>query len=220
MRYVGPRHFHIDNDPSPIEVWQPDRSLEGQTVVIVGGGPSHATLDLDLLSRHRFIAVNSGCRKVRPVATGADMLYFTDNAWAENRPDIVSDWPGLVVTTNSRAKRRLGPAIHYIDPLTLPVAMGVIPDHAQASSGHIAAVLAVLMGAASLVLVGFECRAVDGRTHGHDDYQQHDLAAFTERFLPGWRALAKVFAARGVDVRNASPGSAIDVFPFVAANGW
>jgi len=62
MRYVGPRHFHIDTPPFVPVPWQPDSSFQGQTVVIVGGGPSHAALDLNVLKGIRFIAVNSACR--------------------------------------------------------------------------------------------------------------------------------------------------------------
>lgn len=214
MRYVGPRHFHIDTPPFVPVPWSPDNSFQGQTVVIVGGGPSHAALDLNVLKGIRFIVVNSACRKVRPVATADDFLIFTDNAWAENRPELVTTWPGPVVTANSRAKARLGDKVRYLDVTALTQAMGVMSDHAQASSGHIAACLAVVMGAVKLVLVGFECRAINGRTHGHDDYKQHDLAAFDERFIPGWRRLAEVFAERKVEVVNASPGSALDMFSF------
>lgn len=215
MRYVAPRHIVIDGAPAPTPHWTPDRSLAGETVVLIGGGPSLAALDLAVLAGHRFVAINSGCRKVRPVATAADPLYFTDNAWNENRPELARHWPGPVVTSNRNAKMRLGAAVRYIDVLALTRAMGVMSDRVQASSGHIAACLIAEMGAARIVLVGFECRLVNGRSHGHADYSHEDAAAFEERFLPGWRALAPAFAERGVDVLNATPGSAITDFPMV-----
>lgn len=215
MRYVGPRHIVIDDMPVIPEVWQPDKSFEGLPVVLVGGGPSHADIDLATLSRHRFIAINSACRKVRPAASKDDILYFTDNAWNENRPTLAAEWPGLVVTCNRRAKIRNGDAVRYIDVLALTAIMGTLPDHSQASSGHIAACLAAVMGAAKLILVGFECREINGRTHGHDDYRQQDVSTYSERFLPGWKALSAVFARMGVEVVNATPESAIKDFPFV-----
>jgi hypothetical protein len=217
MRYVGPRHIVIDGDPVIPDVWKPDRSFEGLTVVLIGGGPSHADIDLGVLKGHRFIAINSGCRKVRPVATEGDILYFTDNAWNENRPELAADWPGLLVTTNRNAAIRAiceGKPLRYVDVLALTAAIGALPDHVQASSGHIAACLAALMGASRIVLTGFECQVVNGRTHGHGDYSQHDLAAFDERFLPGWRVLARAFQRMGVDVVNATPQSAVTEFRF------
>lgn len=213
MRYVGERRIVIDDAPTPCPLWLPDRSFEGQSVVIVGGGPSHGRMDIEALRGHSFIVANSGCRKVRPVATASDILYFSDNSWAENRPAPIADWPGVVVTSNRNAKARLGDRVRYIDITALTERMRCAPDHVQASSGHTAACLAVDMGASRLVLIGFEARSIDGRTHGHGDYSQHDLAAFDERFVPGWEGLAPRFAELGVEVLNATPASAVTCFP-------
>ncbi|MCA0032749.1 hypothetical protein [Mesorhizobium sp. B263B2A] len=192
--------------------WQPDRSLEGQTVVLIGGGPSHAAIDLALLKGHRFAAINSGCRKVRPIATDKDILYFTDNSWCEQHIDLIEDWPGPVICANRHSKGRLGDRVRYIDVNALASRIGGFAEHAQASSGHIMTCLVQDMGGARAILSGFECRAVDGRTHGHEDYNGlHDMPVFEGQFLPGWRGLAKVLT---IDVVNATPGSAIDCFPF------
>jgi hypothetical protein len=215
MRHVGTRHFHIDDKPAMPEHWEPDRSFNGLTVVLVGGGPSFAAMDLTVLKGHRFIAINSSCRRVRPIATTDDMLYFTDNSWNENRPHYAAGWPGPVVTSNRHAKIRMGSAVRWIDMFKMTAEFGVRPDYLQASSGHIAAGLAAVMGAAKIVLIGFECQAVEGRTHGHDEYSQHDVGVYVERFLPGWRSLAGVFKRMGVEVINATPNSAVQEFPFL-----
>lgn len=214
MRYVGPRHIVMDDNPTPVPFWHPDRSFDGMTVTLIGGGPSHAAADLDQLRGHRFIAVNSSCRKVRPIATPDDPLYFSDNSWNVNRPDLAADWPGPVITCNRHTKARLGDTVRRLDVMEITERFGAMVDHVQASSGHIAACLAALMGARRIVLLGFECQAVDGRTHGHNDYHQlDDLPTFTERFIPGWRGLAPVFLRMGVEVVNASPQSAVQCFP-------
>lgn len=215
MRYVAERHIVIDNQPTPVPFWAYDRRYAGLAVVIVGGGPSHAAVDLDLLRGHCLIAINSACRKVWPIATEHDMLIFSDNSWAENHPALPAGWPGPVVTSNRNTKARLGDAVLRLDITALTEAIGVAPDFVQASTGHTAACLATEMGASRLVLIGFECRMIDGRSHGHADYLDHDAAHYAERFLPGWRALAPALAARGVEVLNATPDSAITDFPFV-----
>lgn len=216
MRYVGPRQIVIDDAPAPVPFWPPDRSFAEMTVTIVGGGPSHAEIDLDVLAGHRFIAVNSSCRKVRAIATEADPLYFSDNSWSEHWPDLIADWPGPVITSNRNSKARLGDAVRRLDINAIVARLGAFPDHVFASSGHGAACLAAVMGAMWIVLIGFEGQAIDGRTHGHDDYWQTDLDAYPERFVPGWRGLAPVFAHHQVTVLNATPRSAITDFPFVA----
>jgi hypothetical protein len=215
MRYTGPREIVIDGIPAPVPFWPPDRSFAGLVVVLVGGGPSLADLDLALLSGHRFIAINSGCRKVRPIATAGDPLYFSDNSWNANRPELAAGWPGPVITCNRNTKARLGEAVRRIDTGALVAHMGVMPDHAGASSGHVAACLAAVMGASRIVLVGFDGRFVDGSSHGHDDYREQDAAVYAERFVPAWAALAPAFARLGVDLLNATPGSAIRDFPAV-----
>lgn len=195
--------------------WQPDRSLEGKTVVLVGGGPSHAAIDLAVLMGHRFAAINSSCRKVRPIATKDDILYFTDNSWSENHPDLIDSWPGIVICANSHTKRRLGDRVRYVDVVELSKRIGVPSEISSASSGHTMTCLLQIMGAKRVFLVGFECQPVGGRTHGHDDYQTDDLAVFHGQFLPGWRGLAPAFARMGVEIINATPGSAIDAFPIM-----
>lgn len=215
MRYVGERHIVIDGQPAPAPLWEPKREFDGQTVVIVGGGPSHAAVDLDLLRGRRLIAVNSSCRRVCSIAAAEDLLYFSDNSWAERFLDLIGDWPGRVATCNRRAQAWLGPVVRRIDILGLTERIGVIPDHVQASSGHIAACLAAVMGARRIVLIGFEAQIVDGCSHGHADYTQQDILAYAERFQPGWQGLAPAFRRIGVEVLNATPGSAITCFPVV-----
>lgn len=214
MRYVGPRQIVIDDQPAPVPFWGWDRSFEGQAVAVIGGGPSHAMLDLDVLRGHRFIAVNSACRKVRPAATADDLLFFHDNSWAENRPELLTGWPGPVVTSNRNTKARLGEAVHRLNMSALTEGIAALPDYVGASSGHTAACLAAVMGARRVVLIGFECRADGMRTHGHNDYQMHDTGVFAEQFLPGWAGLAPAFERMGVELVNATPGSAITDFRF------
>lgn len=215
MRYVGPRHIVHDGTPLP-DYWEPDQSFQGETVAIIGGGPSLATFNLGLLKGHRFVATNSSCRRLAQIAAPDDILYFTDNSWAENRPELVDGWPGRAVTSNRNARIRIGSSVLWFDILELTTWAQTRPDYVQASSAHIAACLAARMGAARLVLIAMECREIGGRTHGHDDYRMQDLNPFTERFIPGWDALAAVFDRIGVAVVNATPGSAITAFPKAA----
>ena len=212
MRYDGhPRRIIIDDTPIP-DSWQPDRRFEGMAVAIIGSGPSLATFDLDHVKGHRFIAVNSSGWRMAKIATANDILYFTDNSWAEKRQDLLDLWPGVVVSGNRNARIRIGDTVLWLSPRELVEKVWVFPDHACASSSHIAATLAAVMGASRIVLVAMECKEIDGRTHGHDEYRTQDLSVYRDRFLPGWNGLVKVWDKYGVDVVNATPDSAIECY--------
>lgn len=210
MRYVGVRQIVIDGAPTETPHWAPTRDFAGQTVAVIGSGPSLRATPLGVLRGTRFIAVNSACVPMREYATADDVLYFTDNAWNENRPSLAANWPGVVITANRNVKARLGAAVRYIDVTALSTRMAVRADYSQASSSHIAACLACDMGAVRVLLVGMDCRAVDGATHGIDNYPTCDPLLFTNRFLPGWAGLVAAFERRGTEVVNVTPDSAID----------
>ena len=63
------------------------------------------------------------------------------------------------------------------------------------------------------MLLGFDARVVNGKSHCHDDYAMvwpSDL--YPERVLPMWSGWNQRMLAKGVKVLNASPGSAIEEF--------
>lgn len=146
------------------------------------------------------------------VATPQDALYFTDNSWSVKWRHRIEEWPGVVITANGPASKRKG--IRKIDAQLLTEHMQVTPDASMASSGHIAACMAALGGATKICLIGFDCRAVGGATHGHCDYPASGEFIFGNRYLPAWRVLAGAFERMGVDVVNCTPGSAIAAFRF------
>jgi len=214
MRYVGVRQIVIDGSPAETPHWAPTRDFAGMTVAVVGSGPSLRTTPVGALRGKRFIAVNSACVPLMGIATADDVLYFTDNAWNENRPELAAAWPGPVITANRNVKVRLGDAVRYIDVTALSTRMGVRADYSQASSSHIAACLACDMGAAKVLLVGMDCRSVSGESHGIDNYPKCDDSIFVNRFLPGWHGLDDAFVRRGTEVVNVTPGSAIECYRF------
>jgi hypothetical protein len=214
MRQIGPRQWVDDGTPWP-EPWQWDRGYEGQTVVILGNGPSLADFSPLDVAGHRLIAINSACEWVGPVADAGDMLFFHDNSWNENHPGHAQAWPGWIVTTNRYAAARLQPRARRLDATALTEAVRVHPDAVHASSGHTAAALAAAMGACRVVLLGFDGGHRAGRAQWHDFYREGDATVYAERFLPGWVDLIPGLARFGCQVVNATPGSSITAAPFL-----
>jgi hypothetical protein len=57
-------------------------------------------------------------------------------------------------------------------------------------------------------------RIVDGRSHHHDEYKS-EPDTFTGNFLPAFKGWNDAGLARGVQILNATPGSALTEFPMV-----
>lgn len=91
-----------------------------------------------------------------------------------------------------------------------PVGAGVVRD--GRSSGHKAVGLAIALSAKRIVLLGFDMRVVDGRSHFHDAYQARDPALYEQSFIPAFRGWNEQAKAAGVEVLNATPNSALEEF--------
>lgn len=175
-----------------------------KAVFILGGGPSFTKDIADQLTGKPSIVLNSTAR----IAPSATALYFADWGWFRDNRPITDNFRGMVLTSNRRAwqhgKRRM--------LLIGPPDISAVP----ATSGHHAVDIAAAMGAKRIVLVGFDCRTVNGRSHHHDDYRvQHDDRIYRDKIRPLWRGWGARMRARGIEVMNATPGSAIMEFPLV-----
>jgi hypothetical protein len=216
------------------EYWTPEPLFAGQTVFCLASGPSLTQEVADQVRGRATIVVNSSYL----LAPWASVLFFTDNGWYEKHPDVVAQWPGLVVTVSRRAKRELdNPANNRAEPRILrikmhgdptvphwppgmpktlgfpPVGSGLVKQ--GRNSGNTAVAVAVAMGAKRIALLGYDCQVVNGREHHHDDYTGgRDLTIYATAFqeaFSGWHAAG---LASGVEIVNCTHGSAIPEFPF------
>src|SRR5262245_64746309 len=84
---------------SPSPFWTVSQEWPGETVFIVGGGPSVLGQDLEALRGRRVIVINSSCFAM----PWADLLYFGDWRWwheAENQAAVAS-FAGRVVSNST-----------------------------------------------------------------------------------------------------------------------
>jgi hypothetical protein len=87
--------------------------------------------------------------------------------------------------------------------------------HYGSNSGFQAVNLALLMGAIRIVLVGFDMQAVDGRKHFFGDHCAGLRNTSNYRnFIQAFERAAKALPA-GLEILNATPGSALRCFPMV-----
>jgi len=191
----------------------------GETVFLLGGGPSlldslgeleDETYDIHKeIRKRRVVAINESIY----CALYADILFFRDIAWYFGNKEVVDAWNGVVVTSTAStfysSRVNVIKMKHSNDFL---VGCGTI--RYGRSSGHLALSLAINLGAKRCVLLGFDCRFVDGRSHFHSENNRTTALTYSSDFLPAWDGWGDAARRAGVEVVNATPGSAILEFQY------
>jgi hypothetical protein len=196
--------------------WRVEREWPGETVFVIGGGPSVLQHDLDLLRGRRVIVINSSVFAV----PWADFLYHGDWRWwneAENKAAIAS-FAGRVVTTSRMVSDSKVLTCRKTNPPGLALAHDSLMQKwtSLTAATNLAAHLVGPGG--TIVWLGADGRhAADGRTHHHKphrwpfkpgcyDKQHADLVTI----VPSLRTLR-------ISLFNASPGTAwADLAPVVS----
>ncbi len=192
--------------------------LRNKTVIILGGGPSlldviddiQRMLPLDI-SRYAIITINEAIY----LSLYADLLFFRDVSWFYNNKKIVEMWNGIIVSSTTcrfyPSKVRIVKTTHCNDFL-----LGGNTIMYGRSSGHLALSLAINLGAKRCVLLGYDCRIVDGRSHFHDKPSNAIGLTYSADFLPAWAGWGEAARRAGVEVINSTPNSAICEFPYTS----
>ncbi len=186
--------------------------------IVAASGPS-LTEDVAALCRgERVIAVNDAYR----LLPNADVLYACDAAWWDFHRSGPIGWCGERWTSHSLSPKNDKRAVaekwglQVIEGRDAP---GFSRDpaiiHYGSNSGYQALNLAILFGADPIVLVGFDMREVDGKSHffGRHKAPLRDNAQFGV-----WCSkFAKAAEKLGPSPRiiNATPGSALACFPMM-----
>lgn len=190
--------------------WSVPRQWQDETAFVIAGGPSVLSQNVEALRGRKVIVINSSCY----CAPWADYLFFMDARWwRENRAGCDA-FQGKLVTTA---------ATH--DPRALRLKKRV-PEHGFASdpsevTGRRSTVSLVLnalahMGVARIVLLGVDGRlGLGGRRNHHADHKwTHRPKTWVEQ-RNELREFVKPLRERGIEVVNASPGSALPFWPIV-----
>jgi hypothetical protein len=213
-------HVHIHKNMGVVNSARPalstikystiSKDFDGETVYIIGGGPSLKNFDFRSLAGSRTIAIN----KAILFNPQADVLYWTDvrfYTWYKNQID---NYKGLKFALKAGSQYsddvkvlKKGKA-HGIELDTQTLAHGN-------NSGYAAINLAYHLGAKRIILLGFDMGSDGSATHFHDGYPTKTAGdrIFHDKFLPGFKQLKSELKGTGVTVLNASPYSKLTVFP-------
>ena len=196
--------------------WSVSREWPGETVFIVGGGPSVLGVDLEALRGRRVIAINSSVYKL----PWADFLYFGDWRWwhePDNRA-AVANFRGRVVTVSrmcSEDKKVL------MCRSTKPPGLALERDSLMQKWTSLTAatnLAAHLVGpGGTIVWLGADGKsAADGRTWHHKPHRWSPKPERYDRHRADLATMVEPLRTMGITLWNASPGSAhADLWPII-----
>ena len=205
--------------------WTIEPLWRGETVVILGNGPSLAPSlsgAREILSGCKVLAINDALR----IAPWADAHYFCDPDWAEwsnrletgkTRAELLRDFAGHKFVLENKA---LWPRFPGCKPLRNygwnPAAnlVGIKPQpdglYTGRNSGYATIVLAAKAGASRILLLGFDMKP----GHWFGSYPRDaSPQGYDNVFLPAFPHLVKPLAKMNVQIFNCTPGSALRCFP-------
>jgi hypothetical protein len=182
------------------------------TVFLLGGGPtltaSLAELEVHLddkeVRKWRVFAINESMY----CAPFADLLFFRDTDWYLANKTAVGAWTAPVVTTAASQWYSSNVQVIKMKHCEDFLFGGDTIKYGR-SAGHIALSLAINLGAKKCVLLGYDCRLVDGKSNFHDKSSNSIAITYSEYFLPAWVGWGDAVERAGVEVVNATPDSAI-----------
>ena len=181
------------------------RLWPGSTIVCLGTGPSLMQADVDFVrGKARVIAVNDAYK----LAPWADVLYACDSkwwGWHKGAPTF----PGLKYTLQAPAVR--WPGVQMLRNAG-QLGLELRPDGVRTgqNSGYQAINLAVHLGAARILLLGYDMQG-NHFFGSHPDQSKPPFSICLERF----KTLAPPLKAQGITVLNCTRKTALKCFPCV-----
>lgn len=201
------RHRRIANTWKYDNYTYIDPIFLGDTIYIVGGGPSLKGFDFNLLKGKTVIAVNKAFFHL----PFAQVLYWSDTRFYEWYGKEVDFFKGIKVTCRSQPKKAdiinlLNTGKNGLETMSYGLRDG-------GNSGYAAINLAYHLGAKRIVLMGFDMQTNGKETHWHDGYSSTANTETMQRLMvPNFDTLVEPLEKRKVKVYNASHTSVLTCF--------
>lgn len=189
--------------------WSAPRIWPNSTVYILGGGPGLLDNDLSSIHGQRCIGVNNSTF----LGDWVDVCWFGDLKWWGWHKERLKSYTGLIITCNTRMKKWSKMKVLLRGKVA---GIDTRPSHVSwnRSSGASAINLAYHFGAKRIILLGFDMRRIDGKKNWHDDHKEKIHDPFI-RHLKSFSQIKKDAEHLGLEIINATPGSAINQFPIM-----
>jgi len=205
--------------------WVAPKLWPNRTVFVLGGGTSLASLDLTLIHDQRVIGVNDAYL----LGDFVDTMIFSDSKWYfSQHQKPLRKFAGLKVSTNKLTLSE--PGIRTLQRMSSPICTMPGCIGWARNTGLAAVNLALIFGASTIVLLGFDmykapCK-INGRgfnadqvhsveheyTNWHKNINPADQSDQFPIFIDGFKSAAHAINLLDVRVVNANPKSKIDCF--------
>jgi hypothetical protein len=206
--------------------WRIPQEWKGETVFVIGGGPSVAYQRPARLEGRKVIVINSSYE----VAPFAQYLFFGDNRWHEehrNRPAFKAFLArgGNVVTVSGPSGApyllKLLRVVPTSDANGLTTTCRGLSSQKTSFQGGIN--LAAMLGAKRIVLLGLDGRRSEsGLSHHHSPHKwptkPGDVTWVRQRTQLQY--IVKPLRDRGIDVFNTCPYSTFKFWPYAPLEGF
>jgi hypothetical protein len=198
--------------------WEVPADWPGETVFIIGGGPSVETQPLERLRGRNVIVINSAYLTV----SFAQTLFFGDRKWwddSSNRPGL-EFFKGCIVSIRDVGDPRVLTVPQLLQPRHGPLRLSTDPRllamWKTSFSGAINLACHRIGWCGRIVLLGADGKkAADGRTH-HYPRKKAPAKGCWDRHHAELRYVMAQLRDAGISIVNASPGTAwADLCPVV-----
>lgn len=191
-------------------LWAAPPVFRGETVYLLGSGPSLDGFDYSLLEGRRVIAVNNAglCQYRR-----ADVLISTDMRWWQESAHKLHLFHGDTLISTEGAgipdprirvmARRRKSGLSFERHILHGIYTGM----------HAAINLAVHFGAARIVLLGVDLRGAGERKYTYGGQITPRTARQFANMKAALESTAPALKGKNIDVVNASPDSALEIWP-------
>jgi hypothetical protein len=179
-------------------------------IYIIGGGPSVAETNLDLIKDKFVIGTNAAFR----LGSWVDVCFFLDCRFYKWSQDDLEKWPNRIITTCPTLKGH--PKIEVYKKCTV---CGIchhkgylaVPDQGK-NAGATAIDLAIRMRAKRIILIGYDMKVKQGRHNYHNYHNHTPRDDVYNRFFVHFKKI-KEELPKDIEIINATPDSALTLFP-------
>jgi len=195
------------------EDWLRSEPWYGQDVYVIGGGASLKDFDFKLLEKLNTIGCNDSYKLGSKICK---ILIFGDLNWFRHHRDRLVKYDGIITTNCEAISGEYSHYINQFDRLSNGLSKTALGWNGQ--SGSAAINLALILGAKTVYLLGFDMELRNGKSNFHDEiiHPRAVLPSSYQMFLSRWQNVVKdLYKFPGRRIVNVNDYNKLDGIDFI-----